>query len=47
MDQVEVAVAQQRGYGDDRAAPRSRGDVFNNPPPPPPYPYRDGDGDNY
>lgn len=47
MDQVEVAVAQQRGYDDDRAAPRSRGDVFNNPPPPPPYPYRDGDGDNY
>jgi len=46
MDQVQVAVAQQRGYGSDYA-PRSRDDVFNNPPPPPPYPYHEDDDDNY
>jgi UrcA family protein len=42
MGQVEVAVAQQRGYGADYAP---RQDVYDNPPPP--YPYSEDDNDNY
>jgi len=47
MEQVNVAVAQQRGYEPTGYAPRDRSDVYSNPPPPPPYPYSEDDDDNY